>query len=322
MLSPDYMHGVALHVFETDLRDVSDYSDITPAYSLPEWTFIKLVSRVADVRRPLRQLSLVGWEEEGVTPLAFRTLATYGLFTRLVSLHVGWPGPERLLLSAFFALLSATPALQTLRFGSVEPDYDDESNPGVPKDASLFPKPICRLKTLAVCDDVGIDFAEYDHLLSSSHDTLQSVELSWTFDSGLGPVIAAALQKCTRVRTMELIGNGFFHEDIIAACPNVDCLILEETPTLAEQRALKRPLRELRLVHCRTGGVSDFIRKRKDALETFLHSTSSLRKVALWMTPSDPIPKDMPVEYNALRETCRALRVRIELAMHRPVETE
>lgn len=244
-MSPDYMHGVALYVFEDDLRDVSDYFDITPAYSLPEWTFIKLVSRVARVRRPLRQLRLVGWEEEGVTPLAFRTLATYGLFTRLVCLHVGWS--ERMLLSAFFALLSATPALQTLSFGSVGPDYDDESDSGVPKDASPFPKPICRLKTLAVCDNSGIDFAEYDHLLSSSHDSLQFVGLSWIFDPGLGPVIAAALRKCTRVRTMELIGNHFPHEDIIAACPTVNCLILEETPTLAEQRALKRPLSELRL---------------------------------------------------------------------------
>ncbi|KZV86102.1 hypothetical protein EXIGLDRAFT_725166 [Exidia glandulosa HHB12029] len=274
-MSPDYMHGVALYVFEDDLRDVSDYFDITPAYSLPEWTFIKLVSRVARVRRPLRQLSLVRWEEEGFTPLAVRTLATYGIFTRLVCLHVGWS--ERMLLTAFFVLLSATPALQTLRFGSVVPDYDNESDPG----------------TLAVCDDAGIDFAEYDHLLSSSHDTLQSVELSWIIDPGLGPVVAAALQKCTRVRTMELIGNHFLHEDIS----------LHETPALAEQRALKRPLRELRLVHCRSGRLSDFVRKRKDALETFLRSTSYLRKVALWTNSSDPIPKDLPSIYYYRRPT-------------------
>ena len=87
--------------------------------------------------------------------------------------------------------------------------------------------PACALTHLVVSDDWGIDFMEYDALLSQSHNSLTHVEGHWIYESEPGDQLAIALKKCKRVQSLTVIGCSFDNEKLIKACPRLRRLEVE-----------------------------------------------------------------------------------------------
>ncbi|KZV88207.1 hypothetical protein EXIGLDRAFT_722903 [Exidia glandulosa HHB12029] len=173
-------------------------------------------------------------------------LVEHHTFQHLLHFTIGWTG--NLKVSSMFRLLSVMPSLRSLHFGCVMDDVSEMAN-----FSSVIPTPACRLKELEVSDDRGVNFLHYAHLLSNSHDTLESARLSWIdgLDVPVEEAIVEALARCTRLRSLESIGNGISTARLIAACPRLECLSVAQPPTEEEIGALSgdaRGLRELRFV--------------------------------------------------------------------------
>ncbi|KZV88206.1 hypothetical protein EXIGLDRAFT_839403 [Exidia glandulosa HHB12029] len=149
-----------------------------------------------------------------------------------------------------------------------------------------MPTPVCRLEELDVRDDMSINFLHYPHLLSSSHDTLETVRLSWIdslrFKATIEDAIVEALARCTRLRSLESIANSMSTARLIAACPQLECLSLAQPPTKEDIAALSsgaKRLRELRVFYDDDRDRLDlYWNKLKEAL-ALLPSIRTLRLV-------------------------------------------
>lgn len=234
-------------------------------------------------------------------------------FPRLGSLTISCEAT--LTVAGFFGMLSLMPALKRLWLGRVEGEYasDNDSNdsPVREPDANLA-TPACSLTHVVVGDDWSINFWHYEHLLSRSHATLEHLELHWIYDESVGDAVARALERCTRVHHLTLIGNDFTNERIIAAAgATVGSLTLVYPPTDAEFAVMRAPLRALELVNCYVADPESFVASAWEKLRDRLPTAPMLRRIrfSLMKRPVSPEAEGL----RKLRKACKERRIVLSL---------
>ncbi|EJD40906.1 hypothetical protein AURDEDRAFT_127438 [Auricularia subglabra TFB-10046 SS5] len=206
------------------------------------------------------------------------------------------------------------PALKRLWMGRVEGDYNSDSDAEIVRTADdNLASPACSLTHLVVGDDWNINFWHYQLLLSRSHDTLEHLELHWIFDESVGDAVAGALERCTRVRHLTLIGNDFTNERIIAAAgATVSSLTLVMPPSDEEAAAMRAPLRTLELVNCFSSEPESFIDGAWARLRNRLPLVPALSRIRFTLMRR---PVEQETEgLRELRKACKERRIR--LSMH------
>ncbi|EJD41784.1 hypothetical protein AURDEDRAFT_169219 [Auricularia subglabra TFB-10046 SS5] len=262
--------------------------------------FAALVSRCPN----LCALYLRSWHFDSVQP----HLLSQCSFSRLTSFFIGWNAT--LTVPGFFALLSMMPALKTLGIGAVDPEGTSDSDDAVVTDNDLAP-PACSLTHLIVSDDWDINFPHYVHLLSRSHDTLEHLELHWIYGEQVADGLVAALERCTRLCHLTLIGNDFPNKRIIAASATVSSLTLVAPPTDAEFAALRAPLRALEFANCYVHDPEDFIDAAWEQLRGRVPQAPALESIKFSLM-RDPVVRETD-GYREMRRVCKERRIHLSL---------
>ncbi|KZV88220.1 hypothetical protein EXIGLDRAFT_183049 [Exidia glandulosa HHB12029] len=227
----------------------------------------------------LRVFVLQRWTFKELSADSLTRLADHDALRYITHWTIGSKGA--LSVSSMFSLLSLMPSLRSLHFGAVT----DEGLAAMDSPVSL-PTPACRLQELVVSDDLSIDFVHYPQLLSNSHDTLEYLKLSWikTFDKPVEVALVQAIAPCTRLRSIESIGNTIPAPSLITACTQLECLALTHPPLKPEIAAFARHgarLRELRLVRLHHGDDLDQLDTYWFDLEDALSQLPSVRVLRL-----------------------------------------
>ncbi|KAH7097772.1 hypothetical protein BKA62DRAFT_416284 [Auriculariales sp. MPI-PUGE-AT-0066] len=286
----------------------------------------ELVALVAG-SRTLRVAIILSWDFHEWSLPGVKQLVESGALRSIRTFTLGWIGGMPM--KIFFEILANMPSLTHLTFGLI---VRDEHPP------SELSTPACKLSHLLVEDSMGIAFAEYPLLLSRSHSTLAHVEIHWVNDAICGERLRVALERCSRVRHLTLVGCvQFDHSSILRACPKLRSLEVE-TDTLGSEdktrpmeeynmdevtlyfkpkaRALPpRQIQEINLYNV-MGQAHDFFTECEFEWRENIapHTSSCIRTLRIPVLGGAPLASRA---YVTLKEWCKAHRVHISLSSPR-----
>lgn len=295
-----------VHTLIVDGKDRSNLPAPSPT-TLGDADFCTLVASCPS----LRVLTLQTWHFDAVrAPLRGQLVPT---FSRLAVLRIGSGMDAMLEVSGFFELLSILPALKVLEFGFISlPEDLDIDDSALAAYVQALPAPACSLTHVVVGDDACIDFQYYPQLFSKSHDTLEHLEVHWTFDPVVGDNLRDALVHCTCLRHLTLHGNNFSTASILAVCPQLQALSLTSVPTPDEMKVLRSPLRSLEIAHCYGGTAARFLNASWDRLRVIIPDNPALAVISFHLFRA-AVPREC-VGYLELRRVCRERRILLSMA--------
>jgi len=186
----------------------------------------------------MRKINIHFWVERPLLSMDASQLTGGGVkFGELLRLDLGRCALAE---ATLFQILTMTPALKYLGLGQILCDTSQDLDTNRTKAAY---QPACQLRHFSIYGGRFIhgeqQFTAYKSILSQSVLSLKIVEVSYVKNHIVCEALAAALQACVSVRSLEVTNCNFTIKPLVDACPLVRELAVSwiATTLLLENRA-------------------------------------------------------------------------------------